>query len=148
MSHATILVKDRFRALLPGYAWISSLVFAILFSLSPAPSMAGLGHVTWGWGVPRPFLSVFQNSENPGHTPLQGAYYWERWYLPADLLFWLFGFLFAAFVCTAISKKVLGRVHSGVIILLCMCFPLILWVLYLTTICGNYLNVFYIYYVG
>jgi len=98
--------------------------------------------------MPRPFLYVFQNSEYPGHTPLQGYLYWERWNLLEDCLFWLVVFLCAALICTIISRKVWGRVRPGIIILVCMCLPLVLWILYLRQLCGNYFFSFYYYYVA
>jgi hypothetical protein len=148
MSHAIILIKDTFRTLLLDYAWISSSAFALLFSLSPAPSLAGLGHVEFFWGVPRAFLSVFQNSEYPGNTPLRGSYHWDLCNLLWDWLFWLFVFLCAAVICATISKRVWGRVRSGIILLVCICVLLVLWVLYLSLICGNYFLAFYRHYVG
>jgi hypothetical protein len=118
-------------------------ICAALFSLSPSPSLSSAHSAEWFWGKPRCFLWVSQNSENPGHNPLQGAHYWEPGNLFADYLFWLVVFIGAVFLGAAISKRIWGRIRPNLIFLVCFCLPLVLWVLYENYFCGNYFSGFF-----
>jgi hypothetical protein len=142
MPHAIDPAQSRFRLLLPRPVWIFSYVIAILFSLSPSPSLTSLHSAEWFWGFPRAFLWVYQSSDYLGHNPLQGSHYWFRWNLFEDFLFWLAVLLCAAFLCAAISKRVWGRIRTGFIFLVCFCLPLALWVIYLNRFCSNYFSAF------
>jgi hypothetical protein len=118
-------------------------VWAALFSLSPSPSLSSLHSAGWYWGQPLGFLQVYQDSENPGHNSLQGAYYWEPAALFADYLIWLMVFVCAALLGATISKKIWERIRPNLISIICFCLPLVLWMLYLWYYCGNYFRAFF-----